>query len=98
MRTDRYRYTEWRNSKNLKECGFIELYDHHKDPLETKNLSHLVEMEELIVKLRPSLLDGFPRLVDGNVNMSGVPVLSSWQSTAQQKKRKKKQKREGTEK
>ena len=38
IRTDRYRYTEWRDFQTETVRG-RELYDHHSDPLEAENLS-----------------------------------------------------------
>src|SRR5690606_10027333 len=38
VRTDRYRYTEWQDFKTG-EVQARELYDHQKDPLETKNIA-----------------------------------------------------------
>lgn len=35
MRTDRYRFTEWMNAKGERES--VELYDHERDPNETRN-------------------------------------------------------------
>jgi iduronate 2-sulfatase len=49
VRTDRYRYTEWRNFAD----GAIlarELYDHSTDPSETVNIAGLPEHAELIEK------------------------------------------------
>jgi hypothetical protein len=38
MRTDRYRYTEWRDWSSGELVG-VELYDHASDPLETRNIA-----------------------------------------------------------
>ena len=39
MCTDRYRFTLWRNPDDSSEVAAVELYDHHSDPGETKNLA-----------------------------------------------------------
>jgi iduronate 2-sulfatase len=50
MRTDRYRYTEWRDF----QTGAVqarELYDHDKDPRETVNIADHVEQAETVKHL-----------------------------------------------
>ncbi|MFH1738813.1 MAG: sulfatase [bacterium] len=49
VRTDRYRYTEWRNDNG--EVYARMLYDHHTDPAENVNISELPENRELIKQL-----------------------------------------------
>ncbi|MDF7826710.1 sulfatase [Pontiellaceae bacterium B12227] len=40
MRTDRYRFTVWKDSKHPEKAPlYLELYDHKTDPLETKNIA-----------------------------------------------------------
>jgi iduronate 2-sulfatase len=40
LRTDRYRYIEWRDHRDPKSAAiFTELYDHENDPTETKNIA-----------------------------------------------------------
>lgn len=48
VRSDRWRYTEWRNIANGRS-EFIELYDHGNDPLETRNVAG--EHPEVIERL-----------------------------------------------
>lgn len=55
MRTDRYRYTEWRPIDGEGAFLGIELYDHREDPHETKNLAYLPEQAELVAKLKSQL-------------------------------------------
>jgi arylsulfatase A-like enzyme len=57
MRTDRYRYTEWRAA-----TGTVlerELYDHQADPQENVNLAGQPERQELIAQLAQQLKDGW---------------------------------------
>ncbi len=59
MRTKKYRYTEWRNFKD----GSIiarELYDHDKDPAETKNLANAPEKAPVLEKLQQRLANTHP--------------------------------------
>lgn len=58
MRTDRYRYTEWRS---LDDGHVIarELYDHQEDPLETRNVAD--GKPDVVAMFEPLLLDQFPR-------------------------------------
>jgi iduronate 2-sulfatase len=54
VRTDRYRYVEWRNWKT----GAVqarELYDHATDPNETKNLAKEADQEENLKQLQQTL-------------------------------------------
>jgi len=46
MRTGRYRFTEWLNSSGAREG--VELYDHERDPDETRNVAGLLENRELV--------------------------------------------------
>jgi len=40
LRTDRYRYIEWRDYRDKKSKPiFVELYDHKSDPDETSNVA-----------------------------------------------------------
>ena len=59
MRTDRYRFVEWRNM----ETGAIladELYDHRDDPLENVSLAARPENKALLEKLRLQLRETCP--------------------------------------
>jgi iduronate 2-sulfatase len=59
MRTDRYRYTEWRDPKT----GAIlarELYDHQKDPHETQNLANHPEQSPNIKSFQRLLTKTHP--------------------------------------
>jgi arylsulfatase A-like enzyme len=49
MRTDRYRFTEWTNGKG--EPLSIELYDHQRDPNETRNIARQPDNRELVADL-----------------------------------------------
>ena len=54
MRTDRYRYAEWRNVKDG-HVRALELYDHVEDPAETVNLAHRPEHAAKIKQLASQL-------------------------------------------
>ena len=57
LRTDRYRLVAWLDYRNIDaEPLYIELYDHRKDPTETKNISEEfpAKAKELLTKLRAS--------------------------------------------
>jgi len=49
MRTERYRFTEWLNSSGGREG--VELYDHERDPNETRNIAEQPENGGLVEKL-----------------------------------------------
>ncbi|MFK5924452.1 MAG: neutral/alkaline non-lysosomal ceramidase N-terminal domain-containing protein [Verrucomicrobiota bacterium] len=55
MRTDRYRFTIWRNPKDHSKVHAVELYDHHSDPGETVNLAMDEANEKLVEKLTGQL-------------------------------------------
>lgn len=58
MRSDRYRYTEWRDLKS----GSVkarELYDHHKDPEENTNVAEDPGNQDLAAALAKMLHDGY---------------------------------------
>jgi iduronate 2-sulfatase len=49
MRTGRYRFTEWLNAEGGRED--VELYDHERDPNETRNLAGHAAHRELVAEL-----------------------------------------------
>jgi arylsulfatase A-like enzyme len=53
MRTDRYRYVEWRNKKG--ELVATELYDHLTDPQENENIAVKPENAGLLKQLATQL-------------------------------------------
>ncbi len=50
LRTDRWRYTEWFNTKT-KEIAFTELYDHQTSPTATRNLANDSEHKSVVDSL-----------------------------------------------
>jgi iduronate 2-sulfatase len=66
IRTERYRYVEWRPFGTTDEKSDVELYDYTADPLETENLAP--RHPDLCVQLQ-KLLDQHPAPV--------APVLAS---------------------
>ncbi|RPD41676.1 DUF4976 domain-containing protein [Chitinophaga barathri] len=58
MRTERYRYVEWRNFKTG-EVKAMELYDHQLDPGEVNNIANIPENSTLIHELQQQLRDGW---------------------------------------
>ncbi|MEJ5340489.1 MAG: sulfatase [Thermogutta sp.] len=58
MRTDRYRYTEWRPSGGGEPVA-VELYDHTTDPLENVNLAGRPEYKDLVAQLHQQLEAGW---------------------------------------
>ncbi|WOH37233.1 sulfatase [Thalassotalea fonticola] len=56
IRTDRYRYSEWGDG-----IMGAELYDHHNDPEELKNLSDKTQLEEVRIKLKWLLDDAIKK-------------------------------------
>ena len=57
MRTDRYRYVEWKNKRG--EIVARELYDHQTDPQENENVADKPEHAKVIVKLSAQLKGGW---------------------------------------
>lgn len=57
MRTDRYRYTEWRGTE--REFLVRELYDHQADPAENANIAGIAENEKLVAQLSAELKAGW---------------------------------------
>lgn len=60
IRTERWRYTEWRAIKGG-ELVARELYDHDSDPLETRNLAGQSELMETLAPLAEQLAERFRR-------------------------------------
>jgi len=58
IRTNRYRYTEWRNLKNGKVKA-RELYDHNNDPEENTNVAGAPCNEKLVATLAKMLKAGY---------------------------------------
>ena len=58
VRTNRYRYTEWRNFKTG-EVVASELYDHEKDPLETVNVAAAAASAAALTECRRLYRAGF---------------------------------------
>ena len=58
LRTDRFRYVEWREWKS-QETVARELYDHQTDPLETRNVAGRPEYASNIASLKQKLADGW---------------------------------------
>lgn len=59
MRTDRYRYTEWRAERGAGEVVATELYDHEVDPGENVNVAGLPENAGLVAELAAQLAAGW---------------------------------------
>ncbi|MCB1230615.1 MAG: sulfatase [Verrucomicrobiae bacterium] len=60
IRTDRYRYNEWRDWKSG-EAQARELYDHESDPLETENLIYRDRYADTISDLAERMRERLPR-------------------------------------
>jgi iduronate 2-sulfatase len=58
MRTDRYRYVEWRDRKSS-EVVARELYDHENDPAENENVATRAANQELLTRLAAQLAAGW---------------------------------------
>jgi iduronate 2-sulfatase len=57
IRSDRYRMVAWLDYRDVEaEPFYVELYDHRKDPTETRNIAHKLpsKAQELLKKLRDS--------------------------------------------
>lgn len=59
MRTDRYRYTQWRDRRN-QEVVATELYDHGLDPQENTNVAAAPENESTIASLNQQMWTTLP--------------------------------------
>jgi iduronate 2-sulfatase len=60
IRTDRYRYVEWRNFKTG-EVKATELYDHQADPGEVNNIAGIPANTVLMKELQQQLRDGWQK-------------------------------------
>ncbi|MES3019872.1 MAG: sulfatase [Bacteroidota bacterium] len=60
MRTDRYRYVEWRDFKTA-EVKAVELYDRQLDPAEVNNIADLPSNIALVKELKQMLNDGWQK-------------------------------------
>ncbi len=58
MRTDRYRYTEWKDMKSGKVTA-CELYDHENDPQENTNVAQALANRALVKRLSRMLRRGY---------------------------------------
>jgi arylsulfatase A-like enzyme len=58
MRTDRYRYVEWRDRQSGEPIAH-ELYDHQTDPAENQNIAAQLEHKDLLEKLAAQLQSGW---------------------------------------
>ena len=58
LRTDRYRYVEWR-VRNTREVVAQELYDHQSDPVENQIVAGLAENKSLLTNLAAQLDAGW---------------------------------------
>ncbi|MBL8815213.1 MAG: sulfatase-like hydrolase/transferase [Planctomyces sp.] len=61
IRTERYRFVEWRNGDETPETAELELYDYETDPLETRNLAS--EQPDVVAELR-AILAEYPQPMD----------------------------------
>lgn len=59
MRTDRWRYTEWRSITDGQIVA-RELYDHENDPAETRNVAALAKHQGIMATLAARLAKSFP--------------------------------------
>jgi iduronate 2-sulfatase len=59
MRTDRYRYVEWRDRLDNRLLT-SELYDHETDHMENENIAEYPENAGLVKQLAKQLAEGWP--------------------------------------
>lgn len=80
IRTDDYRYTEWRFSEG--KIDSIELYDHRNDAIERINVAYKKENESLIKELSQRLnagwKDALPEGIENNSNNPIAPPHVKW--------------------
>ncbi|MDB5346035.1 MAG: ids [Schlesneria sp.] len=65
IRTERFRFVEWRRTDEKEEDAALELYDYELDPLETRNYAS--ELPEVVAELRQKLRQ-YPAPVDPRAN------------------------------
>ena len=76
MRTDRFRYTEWRDFQSQRTIA-TELYDHENDPRETENLAGKAEHKTLVQDLSKTLAEHVdPKLRDDKAPPNVVLILA----------------------
>ena len=88
VRTDRYRYTEWRKSRFSTEVVGRELYDHSTDPLESHNIAakNSKKCAELSVILNQGWRGSLPSGVVNASNNKVAPPAVGWGPEAAAKK------------
>ena len=59
MRTDKFRYTEWRNRKKMARVVARELYDHRQDNDENENVADNVEHAKIVKELAEKMNAGW---------------------------------------
>jgi arylsulfatase A-like enzyme len=59
LRTDRYRFTRWQQSKAAGQTVALEIYDYHNDPVERENLAARPENTALVKELTAKLEAGW---------------------------------------
>jgi len=69
VRTDRYRYVEWREWKSTQVLA-RELYDHDSDPHETQNVARLPKHEGVVEELARIMASGWKTALP-NATMNG---------------------------
>lgn len=70
IRTDKYRYSEKRDT--------VELYDFFADPDGTNNIADLPENTELVAQLSKKLQDGWQAALPTNLNVDQIPDYLPW--------------------
>jgi arylsulfatase A-like enzyme len=59
MRTDQFRYTEWRDRRNLDKVVARELYDHRKNHDENENVINNPELAEVAARMQKQMKAGW---------------------------------------
>jgi len=59
LRTDRYRYTRWVDTRDRSRTEAEELYDHRTDPGENRNIAREPSARPVLAELRPRWDDGW---------------------------------------